>query len=101
MKNKTLIQTLDAAIEKSELALGLIDEQDWEGFIETQEQRQQLIASLETQTFDNNSETIERLTLLTSLNKKLLEKTQNHHNNIEAALKKYHKVKSAKKAYQQ
>jgi len=101
MNNKILIQTLDSAIEKSELALQRIKEEDWEGFIDVQEQRQQLIKSLETQSFDNTKEIINRLTLMSGLNKNLLDKSLTHHENIKAALKKYHKAKSANKAYQQ
>lgn len=101
MNNKTPIQALDTLIEKSELALNFIEQQEWELFIDMQQQRQTLFESLNTQDMPSTIEVIERFKIITSINETLLEQSQTYQQQLKEALSKLRKGKTANKAYQQ
>lgn len=95
------IQILDTIIEKSELALRLIEEQEWDSFIEIETQRQALLRSIKNQEIKSSTDNIVRLESLSAMNKALLEHCSNYQEQLKESLNKLHKSQSVNKAYQQ
>lgn len=96
-----ITQQLDHMIAQSHRVLSAVEEKQWDNFIGLEVQRQQEFEKIKKINFPKETQIIERLDIITKLNKLILSHSKDFQDNLNNKLQNNRNKQSLDKAYKQ